>query len=330
MRLGRVVVLALLLGASTRLGAQSGAGDASVSAWLYPAGPAIVRVPSESAMALRLPRSSRTFTRAQVTDFFAPPDWYPRSHPAPPAIVAVGRKPAVFACGYCHLPAGGGRPENAALAGLPADYMVRQVADIRSGARRNPLAAPYGPWDNMHKVAVAATDDEVRIAAEYFASLRLPRRVRVVEGARVPRTYVAGVLRVISPDGGSEPIAGRIIEVAEDHERFERRDERSGFIAYVPAGSVARGRAMARRGVGGAAACASCHGPALRGGATAPPIAGQFPSYLMRQLVAFRSGARASAESAPMRAMAAGLSDAEMVALAAYVGSIGPRAGATR
>lgn len=262
--LGRVVALALLVGASARLGAQSGAGDASVPAWLYPAGPAVVHAPSDSAVVLRLPYSARTFTRAQVTDFFAPPDWYPRSHPAMPAIVAVGRRPAVFACGYCHLPAGGGRPENAALAGLPTDYMVRQVADIRSGARRNPLAAPYGPWDNMHKVAVAATDDEVRIAAEYFASLRLPRRVRVLEGDRVPRTHVAGVLRVISAEGGREPIAG------------------------------------------------------------------QFPSYLMRQLVAFRSGARAGAESAQMRAMAAGLSDAEMVALAAYVGSIGPRAGVTR
>jgi cytochrome c553 len=256
---------------------------------------------------------------------FAAPDWYPGSHPAMPAIVAVGRAPAVFACGYCHLPAGGGRPENAALAGLPVDYAVRQVAEIRSGARRNPLGAPYRPWDNMHKVALGATDDEVRIAAEYFARLPLPRRVRIVEAERVPHTHVVGALRAISREKGDEPLDGRIIELAEDQERFERRDERSGFIAYVPPGSVARGRALARRGDERAGSCASCHGPSLRGGAAAPPIAGRSPSYLMRQLVAFKEGARTGAESATMRAATSGLSVPDMVALSAYVASINPR-----
>jgi hypothetical protein len=42
----------------------------------------------------------------------------------------------VFACGFCHLPNGLGRPENSSLAGLPASYIVQQVADFKSGARK--------------------------------------------------------------------------------------------------------------------------------------------------------------------------------------------------
>jgi hypothetical protein len=40
------------------------------------------------------------------------------------------------------------------------------------------------------------------------------------------------------PGGETQQIAGRIIEVPEDLERFEMRDARSRFIAYVPPGSV--------------------------------------------------------------------------------------------
>jgi cytochrome c553 len=200
------------------------------------------------------------------------------------------------------------------------------VADIRSGARRNALAAPYRPFDNMHNIALSATDEEVRIASEYFAKLSLPRRVRVVEGDRVPRTYVAGWLRARSPEGGREPLGARIVEIAESHERFELRDERTSFIAYVPRGSIARGRALAQRTSGGAAPCASCHGPSLRGAAIAPPIAGRSPSYIMRQLVAFKTGARAGANSGPMRALVADLALDDMIALAAYAGSIAPQA----
>lgn len=297
----------------------------TVPAWLYPVAlPTPGAPPPDSTVPLRLPRSLHAFTRAQVTDLYTAVDWYPSSHPAMPAVVATGRRPGVFACGYCHLPAGGGRPENAALAGLPADYIMRQVKELKSGARRNALAAPHRPWDLMHQVAVNATDDDVQRAAAYFSRLALPRRVRIVEVDRVPRTHVAGALLAVTPGAGDEPIDGRIIEVSEDQERFELRDERSGFIAYAPTGSVARGRALAGSGVGGAAGCATCHGPSLRGG-IAPPIAGQSPSYLMRQLVAFRNGARAGSASAPMQAMTSALPLQDMVALSAYVGSLSPR-----
>jgi hypothetical protein len=62
--------------------------------------------------------SSAALTWAQLHDLFGVPDWYPGDHPPMPEIVSRGRKPATFACGFCHLPAGHGRPENSNLAGL--------------------------------------------------------------------------------------------------------------------------------------------------------------------------------------------------------------------
>ena len=320
-----LLLLALTIGAHS-LHAQHTSVHGDVPPWLYPLAfpPAGAPLP-DSVKLLRLPHSTRAFTRAQVADLYTAKDWYPTSHPPLPAVVAAGRRPEVHACGYCHLPAGGGRPENAALAGLPADYIVRQVQAFKSGERRSAWTGPHRPFDLMTRVSMNATDTEVAQAAEYFAALTLPRRVRVVEARRVPRTYVTGALHAVSPGRQREEISGRIIEVPENQERFELRDEWSGFVAYVPPGSIARGRAMTRLGVGGAAACMTCHGESLRGGAIGPPIAGQFPSYVMRQLVAFRSGARAGSAAAPMQAMTAALSTDDLVALSAYVGSLSPR-----
>lgn len=58
----------------------------------------------------RVPGSAAAFTVSQTQDLFNPPDWHADHHPAMPDIVARGRKPDVFACGYCHLPNGQGRP----------------------------------------------------------------------------------------------------------------------------------------------------------------------------------------------------------------------------
>ena len=53
-----------------------------------------------------------------------------------PTIVAAGRKPAVFACAYCHQPNGVGRPENANLTGLyqlPWDSNIGASLTARQG-----------------------------------------------------------------------------------------------------------------------------------------------------------------------------------------------------
>jgi len=86
----------------------------------------------------------------------------------------------------------------------------------------------------------------------------------------------------------------------------------------VPKGAIARGRALAEHGATGVPACITCHGAALFG------IAGASPSFLARQLMNFRAKARNDPGAAPMQAVAAGLTDAQIIDAAAYVGSHKP------
>src|SRR5471030_969095 len=107
--------------------------------WAYPVlppAPGPAAKPDDTVMKT-LPGSKLRFTDAGVSDRFKVPDWFSNEHPAMPDVVAHGRKPDVFACGYCHLPNGQGRPENSSLAGLPVDYIVQQMADFRSGVRKS-------------------------------------------------------------------------------------------------------------------------------------------------------------------------------------------------
>jgi len=277
---------------------------------------------ADSVTPLRIPGSRLAFTEAQANNVFFVMDWYPNAHPVMPDIVARGRQPAVPACGYCHLADGAGRPENAMLAGLPPAYIMEQVADMKSGARRSAWlgnAADMPPSARMAAVASAATADEVAQAAHYFATLRPRQRARVVESAEVPRTTVGRGLYFRAAGGGVEPLGQRLIEITEDAERHERHDPYVAYTAYVPPGSIVHGHTLA------SAVCMTCHGNDLHGVApTVPPLAGRSPSYLLRQLLAFKTGTRSSTIGAPMRAVAATLSLDDMIAAAAYAGTLSP------
>jgi len=261
----------------------------------------------------------------QTDDVFSPPDWHPSDHPEMPFFVGHGRAPAVWACAYCHLPDGSGRPENAPIAGLPADYIRRQLAAFRSGQRRSPGGAADFPSVHMRDAAVAATDLEIAIAAGYFSSLSLPAKVSVREAERIPRVVADSYLYAVVGGEATEPLAGRIVETPEDFSRHELRDSRLHYVAYVPVGSVAAGRRLAFAGPAGTAtACAVCHGPSLRGGPVAPPLAGRLATYLFRQMLAFQRGDRKGPDAAPMQPVVAPLAESDMVALAAYLASCPP------
>ncbi|HEX7953361.1 MAG TPA: hypothetical protein VF523_09885, partial [Burkholderiales bacterium] len=108
-----------------------------VPPWAYPVNPPGLKPTPDDGTPKHVPGSAAAFTLTQLRDLFSPPDWHPDSHPPMPDVVARGNKPGQFACGFCHLPNGLGRPENSSLAGLPAAYIAQQVADFRSGARRS-------------------------------------------------------------------------------------------------------------------------------------------------------------------------------------------------
>ena len=292
--------------------------------WAYPVNPPPAPAVTHDSTPLTVPGGAVTFRRSQTTDRFFVPDWRPTDHPAMPPVVAHGRRPDVFACGYCHLPNGLGRPENASLAGLPAAYIVQQMADFKTGRRKSSEPSMVPPA-RMVSVARSVDDAEVHAAAEYFASLRPARWIKVIEARTVPATRVGSPSMLVpAPEGGREPIGGRIIELAADLPRTELRDPASGFVAYVPVGSVAHGRRLVTTGGGKTQACAACHGPDYRGIGNVPGLAGRSPSYLMRQLFDFKSGARDGPLAGPMKQNVAKLSVEDMTAITAYLASHRP------
>ena len=292
-------------------------------AWAYPWVPDFKILPDDG-IPRRVPDSDAAFTITQERDLFFVPDWHPADHPPMPDAVAHGRRPEARACGSCHRASGTGGPENASLAGLSADYIIQQMADFKSGART--FSGPSrSPVTLMIAIAKAATDDEVRAAANYFSSLKMTANIKVVETDTVPKTQIARVFYTTLPDAGTEPLGQRIVEAPVDPAQFEHRDSRSQFTAYVPVGSVAKGEALVKSGGSGKTVpCATCHGPDLQGVGPIPGIAGRSPSYLVRQLYDFQQGKRAGATGELMKPTVANLTHDDMISLGAYLASLKP------
>jgi cytochrome c553 len=271
----------------------------------------------------RVSGSTATYSLSQPRDRFIAPVWHPEDHPPLPQIVAQGRKPNIFACGFCHRADGPGGPENSSLAGLPAAYIVQQMADYKSGARTT--SVPKRNVDLMISLSKDITDTEVQAAAAYFSALKPRANIRVVQTETVPKTFVAGWFLAVSKTGEKEPIDQRIIEVPENLEQFEHRDPRSTFIAYAPIGSIAKGAALVSiGGAGKTVQCAICHGPNLKGLGGVPSIAGRSPSYVVRQFYDIKKGTRAGTATQLMKATVTNLTVEDMLSIAAYLASQTP------
>lgn len=271
----------------------------------------------EQAGPVRIPGSTLSFTAEQIGDTLNPPDWFPAENAPKPEIVVHGHGDA-FACGLCHLMSGSGHPESADLAGLPVSYILRQLQDFRSGVRED--------ISRMNAITAELSEDEMREAAEWFSGLTPQRWNRVVEADTVPRTYVGeGRMRFAYDGGATEPTGDRVITLPEDPARARSRDPKSGFIAYVPTGSLARGEDLVRNGGDEETIpCTICHGDDLKGLADIPRLAGVHSIYLARQLLNFQSGERDGLGAELMEKPVADLTEADIVAIAAYLGSLEP------
>jgi cytochrome c553 len=285
--------------------------------------PASPPAPDDGSMK-RLPGSSAQFTLTQIRNAFGPADWYPGDHPTMPDVVAHGRRPDVRACGLCHYPNGKGRPENAGVADLPIAYFIQQMNDFRNGNRKS--AEPRKANTNvMIAIAKGMTEDEIKTAADYFATMKWTPWIKVVETTTVPKTRLAGGMFLTLEGGEKEPLGQRIIETPVNAEATEMlRDARSGFIAYVPEGSVKKGEALVVTGAGKTTQCAVCHGADLKGMGPVPGLAGRSPSYIVRQLYDMQQGARKGLWTDLMKPVVAKLSDDDMLAIAAYTASRTP------
>lgn len=295
-----------------------GADDA-LPDWARPTPPPVaVPRPADDGQPRSIPGSTVSYTQKQIDNSRMAKDWFPATHPPMPPIVAGAEDAKVFACAHCHLVNGNGHPESAALAGLPKSYFTGQLAAMADGSRK-----AIGP---MNRIAAALSRADAEAAATYFTQLKPTPWVQVVETATVAPTFVRDFMRQPVPGASPEPLGHRIIELPQDVARVADRDPRVGFVAYVPSGSIAAGRALVAGS--GATACAACHGSGLHGNAGVmggvPWIAGRSPVYVYRQLWDFKHGARNGPADAPMKGVAANLTDDQMIDIAAYLGTLRP------
>jgi cytochrome c553 len=276
-----------------------------------------------------VPGSDQGFTTKQIRDTGNPVDWFPGDHPPMPTIVAHRRSPGVNpwigSCGLCHYPNGKGRPENAGVAGLPEGYILEQLADFKAGAR---VTADPGKKNTavMAGNAGGITDEEAHAAAKYFSSMKYTPWIKVVEVETVPKVKNVGGFFVPLEGSETEPLGNRILEMPVSAEATETyRNPRSGWIAYVPQGSVKRGEDLVVRGGSGkTVACAACHGEGLKGNGNFPPLAGRSPSYLARQLYDIQRFTRNGPGTQLMRPVVQNLSEDDILAITAYLASLEP------
>jgi cytochrome c553 len=325
--------LAFVVGVHIRA-QQAGVTPADLPRWAYsvtpaPAAPSVPVPPASAASTDESPLehvagSKGAYTRKQLASLQVVPDWFPQDHPTMPDVVAKGRVPGVGACGHCHLPTGMGRPENQSVAGLPEAYMLQQIEDFRSGARKS--SEPHmASVNNMISTSRAATPEEIKAGIGYFGSLKPHKWIRVVETDRVPLTKIASLMLVVTDANKTEPIGDRVIEVSEDIEQTELRNPKSGFVAYVPTGSLERGESLVKTGGNETTvACTTCHGTDLRGAGNIPSIAGRSPSQMARQLIDFQTGARNGAGAALMKGPVAKLTTRDIVEMTGYLASLEP------
>jgi cytochrome c553 len=268
--------------------------------------------------------STLEFTRAQVGNGFGPADWFPGDHPPMPDVVAHGHQPAARACALCHYPNGKGRAENASVSGFPVSYFIEQMKDFQNGNRHS-ADSRKANTNAMIAIAKAMSDEDIKVEAEYFGAIKYTPWIKVEEAKMVPKTRIAGGLFLKLEGTETEPIGDRIIEVPEDAEATEvLRNPHSGFVAYVPVGSLKKGEALVTTGAGKTIQCGACHGADLKGLGPVPGIAGRSPSYLVRQLYDMQAGTRKGEWTELMKPVVEKMTVEDMRNIAAYSASRQP------
>jgi len=334
-----IAIASVVLGASVVLAQQNAPASNApvppgVPEWAYntpppPPGspPPPTALPADDNAVVKIPGTDKTMTRGALRGVKEIPDWYPEDRVGTmPAVVKSGRE-GVRACGFCHLADGSGRPENAPVSSYHPAYFIQQMEDFKNGLRKS--ADPRkANTNNMIMFAKNITDEEVRAAAEYFAAQPYPRRIKVVESKTAPKVRLQGGMHMAIPaneGGGMESIGDHIVEIPDDNLRSEARDTRMTWTAYVPPGTLNRGKQLATKHQ-----CGFCHGSSLQGLGPIPALAGRSPSYTVRQLFDMKVGTRRGPWSEVMKPIVDTLSVQDMMALAAYAASVAPPATGAR
>ena len=324
-------VLFVSVGVSTQQGtdpSQLATPPAKQPGWAFPVQE--VTLPNlDPAGPRTVPGSTKKYTQEEIDNLLAPPDWFPNDHPPAPSIVTKGHGGAL-ACGSCHLMSGIGHPESGDVTGLDKAYFLAQMADFKSGARKD--------YARMNGIAKELSDEEIMQAADYFTQLKPQHNNTVEEKDPAPKTVIAqGRMRFVDPKGGTEPVGNRILTVPTNVAEARMRDPKTTFVSYVAPGTLARGNQLVEMGDRTKAiiACGTCHGKDMKGntlkgangapGTPVPRLAGVHPMYLARELVIFKDGSRAGANAKLMAPTVKNMTDEDIVAIAAYLASLDPK-----
>jgi cytochrome c553 len=205
--------------------------------------------------------------------------------------------------------------------GLHPTYFLQQMEDFKNGLRRS--GDPRKANTNMMiSYTKAATPEELKAAAEYFASQPYQKRISVIESRTAPKVRLQGGMHMAIPaaeGGGMEPIGDHLVEVPDDNLRAEARDTRMGWTVYAPPGTLKRGQQIAAK-----YQCGICHGASMEGIGPVPPLAGRSPSYATRQLFDMKTGARRGPWAELMQRIVREMSVQDMMAVSAYAASLSP------
>ena len=260
-----------------------------------------------------------------------------KSKPQPAADVGAGKLLAEQQCKACHGMDGKGvAPAIPNLAGQRDRYLVAALAEYMDGKRSHAA---------LRDRAMRLNEAEARNVAAYYASLppiapvmtatthvSLYERGKGVAAACVschgadgnsrtagtpnlagqqPRYFMAAVQESLTGARETSPMHGLVRDM-------NRRDLESVaiyFASQTPAARAAPASGNVEAGAKLTALCAGCHGPnGVGDDAATPNLAAQDPDYLVRSLKAYR-GPRKHPE---MQRAVAGMSDADIEAIAAY------------
>jgi len=98
----------------------------------------------------------------------------------------------------------------------------------------------------MRVEASNKADVDVQSAATYYASLKMPpHAICVIETSRVPTMHTDYRMLVPTLQERAQALGDRLIESPSNVQQLERRNARSGYVAYVPPAGIACGRALA-------------------------------------------------------------------------------------
>jgi cytochrome c553 len=287
--------------------------------------------PEDQRRARTVEGSSASYSWLEIRDGHNVIEWFPEDYPPMPPIMKTGPASLMAergrGCGSCHLPTGKGRPENAPPGGQPAAYTMQQLQDMANDLRYQ--SDPRDPnTPTMVALAKAMTEEEMRQSAEYFEAIPYTKWIEVIEADMIPKMELhLGDMYIQVEGDEQEPLGNRIVETPrDDHQaNFLRTTRAPGdWIAYVPVGSLERGKNLVTTGGGKTVSCNVCHGSDLMGLGSMPGIAGRSPSYQMRQLWDMKMGTRKGPQTALMAPVIANLTMDEMTDIVAYLASIDP------